>query len=223
MIPIKVKKNRFSRGETYYLPSRYEEITLDQYLVVKHHAESVGDLIAFLSKCPHKLDGEAFAPVLSWLTEPLDIKNFEPDPLLFDLKRKTYGQKLVACDALRKDPTMFGVAAVVDVYFPGQKSSRQPLGVTLPRYLAIVEQLEKILRVEQGNLRTEPTPEQLRAGISEFDKLGNFNQIDDLAMQLRMTYDDVLALEYIVVYQKLLKNKISSNFEKRYRAIIKQT
>lgn len=222
MIPILIKRGRFKRAERFYLPSDYSELTLGQYLQHKRHTQSMGDFVAFLAKCPYKLEADQFAPFLWWLSEPLDVTTFKADPDLFDLKRKTLGQKIQAHNALKADSTMFGVEKVVKVYFPESDPLNEQLGDVMPRYLAIVDQLQFILQVEKDRLDTAPTAEQIRAGIEAFSELGYFNQIDDLAAALHLPYDDVLELEYIVAFQKLLRMKISSNFEKRYNEILRE-
>jgi hypothetical protein len=222
MIPIKIKRGRFKRAERFYLPSDYTEMTLGQYLDHKRHTGSVGDLIAYLAKCPYKLDADQFVPFLVWLAEPLDVAIFKPDPDLFDIKRKTLGQKITAHNALKDDATMFGVEKVVKIYFPDSDPLNQPLSEVMPRYLAIVDQIEFILQVEKDRLDTTPTAEQIRAGVESFSELGYFNQIDDLAAALHLTYDAVLELEYIVAFQKLLRMKISTTFEKRYNEILRE-
>ncbi len=212
----------FKDRQSFALPTSYGEMTLKQFLEYPQHTQSPSALIAFLAQCPHRLDADAFAPLLSFLEAPLNLEDFPADPDHFDLKRKTFGQKIEAHKALKNDSTMRGVEAVLSVYYTDDVVPNWCLADALPRYFAIVGQLQHVLKVEEANLTTPPTAEQIRAGVEEFSKLGYFNTIDDLAQGKPWHYDDILNTEYIVIYNKLLKMKISANFGERYAAIMRE-
>lgn len=213
----------FKERHAYTLPTSYGEMTLGQFIEYPQHTQTPSQLIAFLSKCPHRIDADQFAPLLAFLATPLVLDDFPADPNHFDIKRKNFGQKIEAHKLLKEDSSMRGVEAFLKIYYPEENIADTPLSVVLPRYFAIVEQLQHILKVEEANLTTPPTAEQMRAGIEEFSKLGYFNTIDDLAQGKPWRYDDILNTEYIVIYNRLLKMKISTKFGENYSAIMRET
>ena len=198
----------FKERHAYTLPTSYGEMTLGQFIEYPQHTQTPSQLIAFLSKCPHRIDADQFAPLLAFLATPLVLDDF--------------GQKIEAHKLLKEDSSMRGVEAFLKIYYPEENIADTPLNVVLPRYFAIVEQLQHILKVEEANLTTPPTAEQMRAGIEEFSKLGYFNTIDDLAQGKPWRYDDILNTEYIVIYNRLLKMKISTKFGENYSAIMRE-
>lgn len=222
MTPIKLKPGKFKKSITYYLPSGYEDLTLEKYLGYANHIQTPEHLVSYLMGAPLNIDASNITPYLYWLGEPLDLEQFTPAKNLIDIKRQTYGQKIEAHNILKEDTTLRSAAELIQVYYPLMNPKRMKLGVVLPIYLGLVEQLREILTVEKSTLETPPNPEQMRAGISEFEKLGYFNSIDDLAGGDPLKYDTVLQVEYIVIYQKLLRNKISANFGERYSAILRE-
>lgn len=213
-IPFKVKK------ETFLLPIGWGELPFWKMSKLKDHNDSPNTLVKFLLDCPHEIEASAALPLLTWLSEPLELEAFEPSNEIGDIRRKTWGQKLEAVEALKHDSTVQGIANVVKIY--SEKDCEQlTLNELVPMYLEITNQLTEILKTEKATLEILPTPEQIRAGISEFEKLGIFSAIDDLAGGDPLKYDAVLQLEYSVVYSKLLKNKISHTFACRYEEVMK--
>jgi len=217
MIELKAK------GRVFELPTHYGELTLEKFLGFESHAGDLGELVSYLCDAPFKLrvEPEHFA-LIGYLFKPLSLDDFPPAEI-FDIKRKTYGQKIEAHEALKADNTLKGLQRIVEIYYPETNVPAMRLDAVLPIYLSIVDQLTNILKVEQSTLHKAPTFEQTAAGIEEFEKLGYFSQIDDLAGGDPLKYDAILQLEYSVVYYKLLKNKISATFTERYNAILKNS
>lgn len=213
-IPFKIKK------ETFFLPIGWGELPFWKIAELKHHSKTPHKLVKFLIDCPHDIDATAAIPLLTWISEPIDLEAFEPSVIIGDLRRKTWGQKLEAVSLLQQDGTIGGIANVVKVYTETD-CEQLTLDELVPMYLEITNQLTEILKTEKATLEILPTPEQIRAGISEFEKLGIFSTIDDLAGGDPLKYDAVLQLEYSVVYSKLLKNKISHTFASRYEEVMK--
>lgn len=81
--------------------------------------------------------------------------------------------------------------------------------------------LEHINKLEKL-LEYEPTSEEVRAGIEEFDQFGYFVTIDRLAGGDPLKYEKIVKLPYDVVYSKLLLSKTDAIFQKRYHEVLKQ-
>lgn len=222
MIQVKLKTKRFRKAKTFELPTSYGELTLEKLLNFGNYTEDMGALVAFLADIPFKIDPAGVEQCLSWLMNPIDLTEFEPSTDLLDIKRQTFGQKVDAHQLLMKNDSLTSAAQLVSIYYPFCNFYKMKLEKFLPMYLGIRQQLEEVLKVEKANLDKPPTAEQIRAGVEEFSKLGYFNTIDDLAGGDPLKYNDILKLEYIVVYHKLLKNKISTTFGERYAAILRE-
>lgn len=83
-------------------------------------------------------------------------------------------------------------------------------------------EIDKLNSYEGELLGYEPTGEEIEAGIEEFNQFGVFNQIDSLACGDITKHDEVRALPYSVCFTKLYKDKLSSEFQKRYNKIINE-
>jgi hypothetical protein len=81
--------------------------------------------------------------------------------------------------------------------------------------------LEHINKLEKL-LEYEPTSEEVRAGIEDFDQFGYFVTIDRLAGGDPLKYDAIVKLPFDVIYSKLLLSKTDAIFQKRYHEVLKQ-
>jgi hypothetical protein len=215
VITFKTKK-----GE-YQLPTCWGDLRYSQLTALKENSDDVNTLVAFLLECPHKVDATPALPFLSWLTTPVNVEDFEASSTLGDIKRMTWGKKVEAHMALQHNNTLAGIVDVVK-HYTDEDCQQMRLAELIPLYLDIANQLVAILETEKATLSTEPTTQQIEAGMHLFDQLGYFNAIDDLAGGDPLKYDAVLDLEYSVVYSKLLKNKISATFAKNYERIVQR-
>lgn len=223
MIPVRIKRSILSKPETYYLPSGYGDLTLKQYLGYHAHVGKASDLVAYLLNCSPDPKLISLAPHLYWLEEAIDVEEFRAYVPCVDIRSKTLGQKMLFHDALKANPTMSGIANAVKIYYPTINPEARPLSYVMPLYLELERQLKQVLTIENQMLSKPPTAEQIRAGVEEFNSLGYFNQVDDLATSLGLTYDEVTSLEYNIAFAKLLKNKISATFSERYSAIMRES
>ncbi len=214
MTPFKINK------KTYNLPSSWGDLTFRQFRDHKDHLETTAELVRFLLGCPEEIDPEAALPYLEWVRVPADLTQYDPSTALGDIKRMSFGNKIKAHQALKRDATIYGMPAVVKVYHPEVDTDALLLSELVPMYLEITTQLVHILNVERANLHVDPTSEQVLAGISEYEKLGDFNIIDTLALGKPWRYDEIAETEYIVIYNKLLKNKIDATFTRNYQRIM---
>lgn len=216
MLPIKINRRK------YLLPQRWGECTLEQFLRLPSGSTTPSDVVRLLLNLDAPVQLDVYTAVLmQWVTEPLNTDDFVPDAGI-DILRCTYGQKIEACQLLEKDGSLNSAAALIRIYFPDMQPETMQLDSVLPIYLGLVEQIKHILNVEKHNLSRPPKPEHIRAGISAFEELGYFNQIDDLADGDPTKYDAILQLEYIVAYNKLRRNVISATFTERLEAIYRQ-
>src|SRR5690606_11900479 len=99
-------------------------------------------------------------------------------------------------DKYKKINTVLGEMQVDEVY---------------PALRFLLNQVDEIVELEKL-LDHKPTNEQVRAGIKNFNVLGDFNTIDMLADGDPLKYDSILKLPYNTIFNKLYKNKISSTF-----------
>ena len=77
-----------------------------------------------------------------------------------------------------------------------------------------VDQMKTINEVENISLgSTPPTDKQIRAGINEFQKLGNYLQFSDLCGGDILKFDQIRKLPYELFFLELLKRKIKSDYE----------
>jgi len=86
--------------------------------------------------------------------------------------------------------------------------------------LNIINQLKSINELEKKMLSNKPTPEQLQAGIKDFEILGDFATVDELAKGMPWRYKEIEDTEYNIIFAKLLKSNISRKFDKKYRDIM---
>ena len=90
----------------------------------------------------------------------------------------------------------------------------------------IKDELEAIGNLEKEYLYNPPDADLINAGIRELDELGEFNTIDNLAGGDILKHEQIKALPYHFVFDKLrkqtLENKISKNLAKIQQQKMKQ-
>lgn len=90
----------------------------------------------------------------------------------------------------------------------------------------IKDELESIGNLEKEYLSNPPEADLINAGIRELDELGEFNTIDTLAGGDILKHEQIKALPYHYVFDKLrkqtLENKISKNLAKIQQQKMKQ-
>jgi hypothetical protein len=64
--------------------------------------------------------------------------------------------------------------------------------------------------------------DELLAGIKKFEQFGWMNTIIMLASKYNYTFDEVLDLQYSVVFTVLYHNKVSADFQKRYADVLRK-
>lgn len=81
--------------------------------------------------------------------------------------------------------------------------------------LWVKDQLKKLGQLEAQYLSAPPDPKLMAAGISELDALGAINTIDVLAQGDILKWNQIRALPYGQVFEKLLKITIEARINKR--------
>lgn len=84
----------------------------------------------------------------------------------------------------------------------------------------ILDSLEEINELENSQLSSIPEPEMINAGIENFNQFGIINIIDTLAFGDILKWKEIMELSYTDVFVKLKKNKLESEFNKKYHKII---
>ena len=90
----------------------------------------------------------------------------------------------------------------------------------------IKDEMEAIGNLEKEYLSSPPDADLINAGIRELDELGEFNTIDTLAGGDILKHEQIKALPYHYVFDKLrkqtLENKIAKNLAKIQQQKMKQ-
>lgn len=165
--------------------------------------------------------------------EPCEVIRINDTPYtLPDINRSEWGQKLTACQFISNldfysmlscylqpmvDGKQFDPDHIKSVNEMYEKLNAHSVWAAI-RF--IYDQLVEAIEQEEKMLKPSITPEQIAAGIKNFNQLGDFNAIRMVAKGQPWRYDEVTRLEYGIVFLELLHNKISANFEKKYSEII---
>lgn len=88
--------------------------------------------------------------------------------------------------------------------------------------MSYIEQLKKILDREKKVLSSEPTSDQVMAGIDRFDKFGVINTINAVAKEYNQTWEQVEREDYNTVFTKLALSKTNRAFQNDYREVMKR-
>lgn len=74
-------------------------------------------------------------------------------------------------------------------------------------YKWIVAQFKSIVEIEVQELSSEPTPEEIDAGIEELQEFGYSVMLDGIAKGDLLKYDDYLKLPYVKIFRKMCLDK----------------
>jgi hypothetical protein len=89
----------------------------------------------------------------------------------------------------------------------------------LPFLFYVLDELNTLALLEQEYLASPPDNDLLNAGVKDLDELGVLNVVDALAGGDILKWDDIKALPYFQVFDKLRKNNLDAKIQKRYAAI----
>jgi hypothetical protein len=201
--------------------------------ILTHDLSSVVDFISFLNESARDLDPLEFVTI--------GEKDYSEVSVWEDTwSRKITADKLVRVikseDEFEEDQYIVpDLVELVAIYTTKQKKKfddkkiertrkvldKMPVAEVYPFGLHLEKQLTEINKHERKLLKSEYTPEQLQAGIHEFNKLGVFNTIDMIAQGDPLKYDKVFNLPFSSVFNKLLLSNISVKFDKRLSKILR--
>ncbi len=88
--------------------------------------------------------------------------------------------------------------------------------------LWIKEQLDRINKIENQFLQTDPEPEMLAAGLMRLNEFGEDVTIDALAKGNILEYEKIKQIPYFEVYKKLKLDKTQRDIEKKYNKILEE-
>jgi hypothetical protein len=204
----------------FNLPTSWSDIKFKDYLRLQssNEIQAIQILTGLNEVEILMLDIEVITPYLEFLQE--DPTKFEESnyidniELPFDLGQESYEKKILACRDISN------VYEVIKLY-SGVDCLELDCEVVFQSYCYLLNRLTKIIERDNERLKSEITIEQKMAGIDSFNELGDFNTIDMIAEKYNYTHEQVEQLPYNLIFLILLKQNISTKFEKNYSEIIK--
>ena len=86
----------------------------------------------------------------------------------------------------------------------------------------INEQLERIFKIEEQFLQSEPEPELIASGIDRLNEFGINPLMEKIAKDWNKTPEEIEQYPYFKIYQKIKMDKVQSEINKRYQKIIEE-
>lgn len=239
MITLKTKIGSFK------VCSSWEDLTVEQVERIRgntgNHIEVLQILTTLTPEQMSLIDINSMMPYMDFINTPIIEAIESTDEIIVndriikvsqDLGEYTYGQKIMCTQAMKDGDFIGSVAVYLEPVISCDKFNHEKIDNVKSELMGlnavavysvfkfIKERLEVLIKRDK-TLAQEPTYEQLKAGIKNFNVLGEFNTYDMLAQGDPLKYDAILALDYNTIFNKLLKNKISANFEQKYSEIIR--
>jgi hypothetical protein len=204
----------------FNLPTSWSDLKFSDYLKLQssNEIEAIKILTGLNEIEILMLDIEAITPYLEFLQE--DFTKFEESNFIndielpIDLGQESYEKKILACRDISN------VREVIKLY-SGVDCLELDCEVVFQAYCYLLNRLVKIIERDNERLKSDITIEQKMAGIDSFNELGDFNTIDMIAEKYSYTHEQVEQLPYNLIFLILLKQNISTKFEKNYSEIIK--
>jgi len=204
----------------FNLPTSWSDILFKDYLKLQssNEIQAIQILTGLNEVEILMLDIDVITPYLEFLQD--DPTKFEESnyidniELPFDLGEQSYEKKILACRDISN------VYEVIKLY-SGVDCLELDCEVVFQSYCYLLNRLTKIIERDNERLKSDITIEQKMAGIDSFNELGDFNTIDMIAEKYNYTHEQVEQLPYNLIFLILLKQNISTKFEKNYSDIIK--
>ena len=86
----------------------------------------------------------------------------------------------------------------------------------------INEQLERVFKIEEQFLQSEPEPELIASGIDRLNEFGINPLMEKIAKDWNKTPEEIEQYPYFKIYQKIKMDKVQSEINKRYQKIIEE-
>jgi hypothetical protein len=204
----------------FNIPTSWSDIKFKDYLKLQssNEIQAIQILTGLNEVEILMLDIEIITPYLEFLQDDptkFEESNYINDvELPFDLGEQSYEKKILACRDISN------VYEVIKLY-SGIDCLELDCEVVFQSYCYLLNRLTKIIERDNERLKSEITIEQKMAGIDSFNELGDFNTIDMIAEKYNYTHEQVEQLPYNLIFLILLKQNISTKFEKNYSEIIK--
>ena len=209
--------------KTFSIPSSWLDLKFSDYLelmTIEKPIDHVKKLTGLNDFELSSIDLEPILECLSFLKDEIDDiepNNYVIDDILLpnDIGELSLEKKINVTDAISNNY----IIETIRIYSNIDVSSHNCYDV-FGNFNFITNQVKEILTKESELLKSSVTYEQQLAGVDEFDKLGHFNTIDNIAQKYNYTHAEVEQLPYNLVFLILLKSNISSKFEERYSKVI---
>jgi hypothetical protein len=204
----------------FNIPTSWSDIKFKDYLKLQssNEIQAIQILTGLNEVEILMLDIEVITPYLEFLQDDptkFEESNYINDiELPFDLGEQSYEKKILACRDISN------VYEVIKLY-SGVDCLELDCEVVFQAYCYLLNRLIKIIERDNERLKSDITIEQKMAGIDSFNELGDFNTIDMIAEKYNYTHEQVEQLPYNLIFLILLKQNISTKFEKNYSDIIK--
>lgn len=205
----------------FNLPTSWSDIKFKDYLKLQssNEIQAIQILTGLNEVEILMLDIEVITPYLEFLQDDptkLEESNFIDNiELPFDLGEQSYEKKILACRDISNVYEVIKIYSNVDCL-------ELDCEVVFQAYCYLLNRLTKIIERDNERLKSDITIEQKMAGIDSFNELGDFNTIDMIAEKYNYTHEQVEQLPYNLIFLILLKQNISTKFEKNYSEIIKE-
>lgn len=223
---IKAKINKVE----YNIKSSWNDLTYEDYINVISYTDSI-DAISYLTKISvediMRLDVNSQKKLSICLDFLQDLELEEVEDCK-DIRKETFGQKILAQEQLKIDNKELIPAYLLAIYEYNYENLEESLSEVLKmnfktvynRGMNYINQLSKILEIESIHLKTVPTSEQKRAGIDMFDEFGVMNTIDSLAGGNVLNYEKILKIDYNTIFIKQKMLKFANIFQENYTKIM---
>lgn len=99
------------------------------------------------------------------------------------------------------------------------KPSKITVQKAIPFICWVRDSIEQILTLEREYLTSQPDADLMNAGIETLNELGDLNVIDMLANGSILEWEKVKLLPYHQVFDKLRKNKLEGDIQKKLQKI----
>lgn len=224
MIKAKIK------NKEYNIKTSWEDLTYGEYVQIVSLQDNI-EAISIITSIPiediMRLDTKSQKQLNACLEF---LKELEVEEVFdcVDIRKETFGQKVLAQDKLTIDNKEMIPAYLLSIYEYNYEELEESLSEVLKmsfktvynRGMNYLNQLSKILEAEAIHLKSTPSSEQKRAGIDMFDEFGVMNTIDSLAGGNVLNYEKILKIDYNTIFIKQKMLKFANQFQENYTKIM---
>lgn len=232
-------------GKEFEIPTSYFDLTVKEYLSIVNQETNLDWLAMKTGFTKEELifiDLEPVLNALNFISEhPTGVIEHTNqviiNDLLFTLKKDIgeyqFGQKILAVQKLDEGDPVGALAVYLEPLVHCAKFDAERIdevreiliemncGEVYGAVGFVTEWILEALKKERALPSVPISAEQTQAGINNFEELGVFNLIDDLAHGQPWRYEEVLAIDYNTIFMKLRRMNISAIFERRYSDILR--